>query len=239
MALRAAVNDKQQFTMHAVVDTHRRFMELSVVYTNNSDWVEHSIHIMELLLAEEKYKVVRFDLEYTHARAGSPPKVVVAQMCMRHNVLVYHYCLATRPCERFARFVNSPHYMFATVDITNDVKALENSGIACQNFVDIQGQYKIWGNKEHEKDSLVHLAEAIIDPYYRDMKDSCNKDKHGWHSAWMEKLDKAHVVYAAKEAYTSYDMYRRIVDMRKSLLPQNCQGSSRKQSNGKRRRNNK
>ena len=63
---------------------------------------------------------------------------------MRHHVLVYHYCLATRPCERFARFVNNPHYMFDTVDITNDVKALKNSGIACQNLVDIQGQYKIW-----------------------------------------------------------------------------------------------
>ena len=37
----------------------------------------------------------------------------------------------------------------------------------------------------------------------RDMKDSCNKDKHAWHSAWMEKLDKAHVVYAAKEACMS------------------------------------
>ena len=40
--------------------------------------------------------------------------------------------------------------MFAMVDITNDVKALENSGIAYQNLVDIQRQYKIWGNKEHE-----------------------------------------------------------------------------------------
>ena len=29
------------------------------------------------------------------------------------------------------------------VDITNDVMALENTGIACQNLVDIQGQYKI------------------------------------------------------------------------------------------------
>ena len=101
-------------------------------------------------------------------------------MCVRHHVLVYHYCLATRPCERFTRFVNNPHYMFATVDITNDVKALKNSGIACQNLVDIQGQYKIYGSKEHEKDSLVHLAEAIIDPYYREMKDSCNKDKRAW-----------------------------------------------------------
>ena len=71
------------------------------------------------------------------------------------------------------------------------------------------------------------------------MKDSCNKDKHAWHSSWMEKLDKAHVVYADKEAYTSYDMYRLIVEMRKSLLPQNCQISSRKQSNGKHRHNNK
>ena len=55
----------------------------------------------------------------------------------------------------------------------------------------------------------------------------------------MEKLDKAHVVYAAKEVYTSYDMYRRIVDMRKCLLPQNGKGSNQKQSNGKRRRNKK
>ena len=60
------------------------------------------------------------------------------------------------------------------------------------------------------------------------MKDSCNKDKHAWHSAWMEKLDEARVVYVAKEAYTSYGMYRRIVDMRKCLLPQNGQGPSRK-----------
>ncbi|SPT17641.1 unnamed protein product [Triticum aestivum] len=214
--------------MHAVVDTHIRFTDLSVVCINDPVGVEHSIHNMEVLLAEEKYKVVGFDLEYTRARARSRPKVAVAQMCMRHHVLVCHYCLATRPCECFARFVNNPHYIFATVDITNDVKALKNSGIACQNLADIQGQYKIWGNKEHEKDSLVHLAEAIIDPYYKDMKYSYNKDKRAWHSAWMELLNKAHVVYAAKEAYTSYDMYRRIVDMRKCLVPQNGQGFNQK-----------
>ena len=78
MALRAAANDEQQFTMRAVVDTHRRFTELSVVYTTDTVWAEHSIHIMELLLAEEKYKVVGFDLEYTRARAGSRPKVAVS-----------------------------------------------------------------------------------------------------------------------------------------------------------------
>jgi hypothetical protein len=31
----------------------------------------------------------------------------------------------------------------------------------------------------------------------------------------MKKLDEDHVVYAVKEAYMSYEMYRWIVDMRK------------------------
>ena len=74
MALRAAADDEQQFTMRAVVDTHRRFMDLSVVYTNDPVWVEHSIHIMELLLAEEKYKVVGFELEYTTLMPGLVPR---------------------------------------------------------------------------------------------------------------------------------------------------------------------
>ena len=78
MALRADTDDEQQFTMCVVVDTHRRFMDLSVVYTNDPVWVEHSIHIMELLLDEEKYQVVGFDLEYISAHAGSRPKVAVA-----------------------------------------------------------------------------------------------------------------------------------------------------------------
>ncbi|KAE8815829.1 hypothetical protein D1007_06661 [Hordeum vulgare] len=148
MALREAADDEHQFTMHAMVDTRRRLPKFSMIYTNNLVLVEHSIHIMEVLLAEEKYKVAGFDLEYTFACFGSHPK-------------------------------------------------------------------------KHEKDSVVHLAEVIIDPHYRDMKDSCNKDKRAYHSAWMEKLDKAHVVYAAKEAYMSYEMYMWIVDIRKCLLTQN------------------
>ena len=117
MALRAAADDEQKFTMCAVVHTHRRLMDLSMVYTNDPVWVEHSIRIMELLLAEKKYKVVGFDLEYTSTRARSRLKVAVAQMCVCNHVLVYHYCLATRFCVCITRFDKSPHYMFATVDI--------------------------------------------------------------------------------------------------------------------------
>ena len=38
-------------------------------------------------------------------------------------------------------------------------------------------------------------------------------------SVWHERLDERHVKYAVKDAYTSYKMYRRIVDMRNCLLP--------------------
>ena len=62
MALRAAADDEQRFTMHAVVDTHKRFMDLLVVYINNPVWVEQSIRMMELFLADGKYKVVGFDI---------------------------------------------------------------------------------------------------------------------------------------------------------------------------------
>jgi hypothetical protein len=44
----------------------------------------------------------------------------------------------------------------------------------------------------------------------------------------MKKLDEGHVVYVAKEAYMSYKMYRWIVDMKKCLLSQVGEVSSRK-----------
>ena len=74
--------------------------------------------------------------------------------------------------------------------------------------------------------SLVDLALAIIDPYYVKMKDESNKDKYAWHSVWHEILDEQHVKYAAMDAYTSYEMYRRIVDMRNCLLPDPDEGLS-------------
>ena len=43
---------------------------------------------MKFLLAEERYKVVGFDLKYTRARAGSHPKVAVAHMCVCNHILV-------------------------------------------------------------------------------------------------------------------------------------------------------
>ena len=98
---------------------------------------------MEQFLAEDKYQVVSFDLKYTMGRVGHDQKVVVTQLCVRHDILVYHYHLATRPCERFSGFINSSGYSFAMVETTNDLKALKVSGLKCQNLVNIQDHYKV------------------------------------------------------------------------------------------------
>ena len=58
------------------------------------------------------------------------------------------------------------------------------------------------------------------------MKEESKKDKNAWHSVWHERLDEEHIKYAAKDAYTSYKMYRRIIDMRNCLLPAPVEGSS-------------
>ena len=143
-------------------------------------------------------------------------------MCVHYDILVYHYHLATTPCERFSRFINSSNYSFAAVDTTNDLKAHKK----CPNLVNIQSHYKVWGSDKNKLNSLVDLASAIIGPYYMKMKDESKKDKDPWHSVWHQRLDEEHVKYAANDANTSYEMYRRIVDMRKCLIHAPAKGSS-------------
>ena len=96
----------------------------------------------------------------------------------------------------------------------------------CLNLVNIQHHYQVWGSDNKKLNSLVDLASAIIDPYYMKMKNESKKDKNAWHNVWHESLDEQHVKYAAKDAYTSYEMYRQIIDMRKCHLPAPDEGSS-------------
>ncbi|KAE8771311.1 ubiquitin-conjugating enzyme e2 26 [Hordeum vulgare] len=132
------------------------------------------------------------------------------------------------------RSVNSPDYRFATVDTTNEPKVLKTSGLDCQKLVDIHDHYKVWGSKE-DKESHVDLAVSIINPYYTDIKTECEKNKLVWHRAWVNRLDEYDIQTMAKEAYTCYKMFKRIVDMRKCLLPKDGEGSSHKQSSGGKR----
>ena len=74
-------------------------------------------------------------------------------MCVRHHVLIYHYCMATEPCDRFNGFVNSTDYKFTMVETTDDVNALDVTGMACKILAEIHDHYRVWGSTE--QDSLV------------------------------------------------------------------------------------
>jgi hypothetical protein len=211
-----------------------RGKELTVVYTIDPAVVEDSINTMGQLLAkDDKYKVVGFDIQYTGGRPGVDQAVAVAQLCMGHHVLIYHYCVATSACERFTRFVKSSDYKFATVDTVNDVKALQILGLACPKLVNICGHYRVWGSTK--KDSLVELTTAIIDPYYENMKEGSKRNPGSWHGAWVRRLDEPHLKFVATNMYTCYEMHRQIVDMRECLLPVDDEGSSHQQSSSGKR----
>ncbi|KAE8808617.1 hypothetical protein D1007_14686 [Hordeum vulgare] len=97
-----------EFNVHHM-DTHFWKSDLMMVYLTDPTIVENSIKTMEwLLAANDKYKVVDFDLAYIGGRADHDQKVAIAQFCVCHHVLLCHYCMSTNPCERFTSFVNSP-----------------------------------------------------------------------------------------------------------------------------------
>ena len=58
--------------------------------------------------------------------------------------------MAREPCDHFNRFVNNTDYKFATVDTTNDVKALSVIGLACKNLVEIRDHYRVRGSKKKD-----------------------------------------------------------------------------------------
>ncbi|KAE8803614.1 hypothetical protein D1007_20455 [Hordeum vulgare] len=98
----AVVGAKRKFTIIVKVNTHIRKTDPSVVYTNDPVVLENTINAMkQLLVDDDQYKVVGFDLEYTSGRVEYDQKLAVTQSCVRHYVIVYHYCLSTRPCECF------------------------------------------------------------------------------------------------------------------------------------------
>ena len=70
--------------------------------------------------------------------------------------------MATKPCDRFNKFVNTTDYKFAMVETKDDVNVLSVTGLACKNLVEMRDHYRVWGSTK--KDSLVELAMAIIDP---------------------------------------------------------------------------
>ena len=92
-----------------------------------------------------------------HSSPDRDQWITVAQVCVRNEVLVYHCCRAIRCFGAFARFIGCADCTFATVE------RRKNAMIRPSGATSLSKQYKIIGNGQ-EKDTMVDLAETIIDP---------------------------------------------------------------------------
>ncbi|KAE8769046.1 40S ribosomal protein S5-1 [Hordeum vulgare] len=118
--------------------------------------VEHELNANHMMILEftNKHKIDDNDIGNHLSRLYDRIDHIQAQIYdvqnqnLGHCILVDHYYLATRPCERFSIFVNRPDYIFGMVDTTNYEKVLKTMGLTSQNLVNIQCQDKILGSNE-------------------------------------------------------------------------------------------
>ena len=103
------------------------------------------------------------------------------------------------------------------MDITNDRTMLRRARIMIpsQYHLDIQDLCKI--NKESSgKDGMGDLAERIIHPSYKELKNKFPKNEHDY---WEWKpMSEMHLHYAALDRHMSDELYHRIIDMKTGLL---------------------
>nr|XP_051190787.1 uncharacterized protein LOC127304121 [Lolium perenne] len=135
-------------------------------------------------------------------------KLLVIQLCVGTDVLVYHICHADERSESLVEFLHGFRYIFAGFCTTEDCKVLSRSNLYVHNLKDIQ---EIWRDPDKKKklQGLKDVAGAIIDPIYFEMKDGFGRAEHGmW--ANPPPLPPKHLEYAARDAYATYEVYRRL-----------------------------
>ena len=97
---------------------------------------------------------------------------------------------------------------FASVDIRNDkikMKKTWDIEIPAACHIDLQDIFKL----EHDRTSMASMAVALIDEEYADMKSKFRKND--LHKTWEKTpLDRINIEYAARDAYVSYESYRKI-----------------------------
>uniref|UniRef100_A0A8I6YF46 3'-5' exonuclease domain-containing protein n=1 Tax=Hordeum vulgare subsp. vulgare TaxID=112509 RepID=A0A8I6YF46_HORVV len=179
--------------------------KLDVVYTNESREVPFFLEQLKEKWfddAMEHEKFLGLDLEYTADQRG----VAVIQLCFARHVLIFQWVRSDKHYPELMDFLRTG-ITFATVDIRNDkLKMRHNFGIEIPAgcLVDLQTVFRL----PHDRTSMAHMAVALIDAEYGDMKTSFPKSQHKlWEKA---PLDPINIEYAAKYAYVSYELYRKI-----------------------------
>ena len=103
------------------------------------------------------------------------------------------------------------------MDIRKDREILEYEGfeIPEELYMDIEMLYKTV-DSPHHRDDMGKLAELIIDSSCKELK---GKFPIGGHERWEEMpMDQVMLEYAARDAYMSFEMYRRFLAMRYTLV---------------------
>ena len=119
-------------------------------------------------------------------------------------------------------------------------KKLERVGLVVRNFVDIQSLWRVPDPVMIKlKYGLADYAGSIIHHSYNKMKDAITEDDH---HIWAEApLPLKNIYYASRDAFTIYDVYRRLVNFQKgfeSLRQHLAKPSRRSRKSGRKNESN-
>ena len=78
--------------------------KLNVMYTNNTDSVKLCSPSSSSTYRTRKHKVVGLDLVPIHLSLDRDQRIAIAQVCVRDEVLIYHFCRVIRGSGAFAWF---------------------------------------------------------------------------------------------------------------------------------------
>ena len=131
---------------------------------------------------------------------------LIAAVCNICSILICFCCRSDKHCPELMEFLRSG-ITFASVDIRNDKLKMRHSfgiEIPAGCLVDLQTIFML----RHDRTLMAHMTVALIDESYGDMKTSFPKSQH---RLWEKgPLDDINIEYAAKDAYVSYELYRKI-----------------------------
>ncbi|KAM0825017.1 hypothetical protein ACQ4PT_069842 [Festuca glaucescens] len=184
---------------------------MKVLYTNTASSVDALITDVESSLDSSARKIVGVDVEYDKLNGSyfSPKKAAVIQLCVGTDVLVYHICHADERSEKLYEFLYGWRYTFAGFCVAEDRTVLSRSKYYIHNLKDIQAIWRDPDSTKKRLQGLKDLAAAIIDPIYLEMKDGFGRKEH---RMWANPppLPPKHLEYAARDAYATYEVYRRL-----------------------------
>nr|XP_051229245.1 uncharacterized protein LOC127347056 [Lolium perenne] len=159
---------------------------MKVLYTNAAASVEEWLTNAEASLDSSARKIVGLDVEYDKLGGTyfNPKKAACdPAMC----TLLLGFCVA------------------------EDRTIPSRSKYYVHNVKDIQDIQEIWRDPDKKKklQGLKDVAGAIIDPIYFEMKDGFGRAEH---RMWANPppLPPKHLEYAARDAYATYEVYRRL-----------------------------